>query len=294
MQKIDGLSMGGCWSLCLPAKAGAAQARALVQEALDRVEGQMSAWRPDSILCRVNEAPLGTWVDLPAEMAAVTAAGLALMREVPGSFSVLMGGAAAREGFQPGRARPTSADPGAVEFDRHRIRRLADVTLDLNAIAKGFAADLAVETLVRAGFDHLLLDVAGDIRAHGPHPDSSPWTIAMELPIPDRIVPARLLPLAFGAVATSGGYRRVRGAASHLIDPATGRRRVATDASVAVIADTALQADGWATAMAILGPERGLALAEDRDLPVTFITPTSDGFVERGSPAMARLLRDDL
>jgi thiamine biosynthesis lipoprotein len=294
MQRIDGLSMGGGWSLWLPAVAGAAQARGLVQEVLDRVEGQMSAWRPESVLCRVNEAPLGTWVDLPAEMAAVAAAGLALMRAAPGSFSVLMGGAAAREGFQPGRARPTSADPGAVEFDGHRIRRLADVALDLNAIAKGFAADLAVETLVRAGFDHLLLEVAGDIRAHGPRPDRSPWNIALELPIPDRSVPARLIPLAGGAVATSGGYRRARGAASHLIDPATGQPREATDASVAVVADTALQADGWATVMAILGPERGLALAEDRRLPAVFIAPAAGGFVERGSAAMARLLGQDL
>jgi thiamine biosynthesis lipoprotein len=262
----------------------------MVQEVLDRVEGQMSAWRPDSVLCQVNAAPLGTWVDLPAEMAAVTAAGLALMREVPGSFSLLLGGAAAREGFQPGRVRLSSAEPGAVEFDGYRIRRLADVALDLNAIAKGFAADLAVETLVRSGFDHLLLEVAGDIRAHEGRPDGLPWTVALELPIPDRIVPARLLPLAGGAVATSGGYRRVRGAVSHLIDPAAGQPRAATEASVAVVADTALQADGWATVMAILGPEHGLALAEDCDLPVVFIASTADGFVERGSPAMARLL----
>lgn len=293
MQKIDGLSMGGCWSLCLPAGADAMLARALVQGALDGVEAQMSAWRVGSVLNRVNAAPLGAWVDLPPEMAAVTSAGLALMAEAPGVFSVLLGGVSARHGFVPGAPCGFSSTPEAVEFDGIRLRRLADVALDLNAIAKGFAADLAVATLVRAGFGHLLIEIAGDIRAHGPRPDGRPWTVALELPLADRMVPARLIPLIGGAVATSGGYRRAKGAASHLIHPATGAPMGAGDASVAVVADTAMQADGWATVMAVLGPEKGLALAERRGLPVAFIEPVEDGFVERGSPVMARLIEGE-
>lgn len=294
LQKIEGLSMGGNWSLCLPVTADAVYARAIAQGALDRIEAQMSAWRPDSVLNRVNDAALGEWVALPPEMAAVTAAGLALMTTAPGAFSILLGGAAVRAGFQPGRARPSSADPAYVELDGQRLRRHADVALDLNAIAKGFAADLAVECLVRAGFANLLIEIAGDVRAHGPRPDGTPWTVALELPVPDRVIPARLLPLKGGAIATSGGYRRARGAASHLIDPTTGLSRAADDASVAVVADTALQADGWATVMAILGPDRGLELAAHRGLPVAFIEPSEGGFVERGSPAMTRLVRGTL
>lgn len=101
---------------------------------------------------------------------------------------------------------------------------------------------------------------------------------------------ARLIPLAGGAVATSGGYRRARGAASHLIDPMTGVPMAAGAASVAAIADTALQADGWATVMAVLGPDRGLAIANARGLPVAFIEPADGSFVARGSEVMGRLL----
>lgn len=349
LRRIGGLSMGGTWSLVLPAAADAAVARAVVQGVLDRVEAQMSAWRASSDLSRVNATPPGVWVDLPPEMAAVTAAGLALMAEAPGAFSVLLGRAAVAHGFQPGRAgqggvdddaaplrgAPTelsrsegetaegcpgrevgaamapvregsargsatgagaapaglaAPDPAAVELDGRRLRRRADVALDLNALAKGFAADLAVAALARAGIGAVLLEVAGDLRAGGPRPDGQPWGVAVELPIPGRIVPARLIPLGAGAVATSGGYRRARGAASHLIDPQTGAPCPAAGASVAVVAETGLQADGWATVMAVLGPERGLRLAAARGLPVLFLEPDAEGFVERGSPAMARLL----
>lgn len=60
--------------------------------------------------------------------------------------------------------------------------------------------------------------------------------------------------------------------------------------TVAVIADTALQADGWATVMAVLGSDKGLEIANARSLPVAFIEPADGGFVERGSAVMGRLL----
>lgn len=280
--------MGGTWSAMLPPQSYIGNARGLIQAALDRVEDQMSAWRPQSILCRINAAPVGTWVDLPPETAAVVGAGLGLMAEMPGVFSILMGGASAREGFIPGRDCTIASDPAAVEFDGQRLRRLEDVALDLNALAKGYAVDLAVETLRANDHENFLIEAAGDVRCEGSRPDGEPWSVAMELPIPDRIVPAQHFPLANEAIATSGGYRRAQGDRSHLIVPQTGAPLSSASASVAVIADTALQADGWATVMSILGPVAGLAEAERRGLPVVFIVPDLPaGFVERGSSAMS-------
>lgn len=291
VEQIEGRSMGGLWSALLSADADCRRATGLVQAALDRVEDQMSAWRPSSVLCRINAAPLGAWTDLPAETAAVIGAGLGLMAEMPGVFSILMGGASAREGFHPGRPCAISAGPDAVAFDGRRLCRLADVALDLNAIAKGYAVDLAAETLRAEGYSAFLVEAAGDIRCEGLRPDGTPWTVAMELPIPDRIVPASRFPLSGEAIATSGGYRRSRDGRSHLISPDTGEPMSAANASVAVIADTALQADGWATVMSILGPDKGLCEAERRGLSVAFIAPAPPhGFAEYGSPAMAARL----
>lgn len=288
MEKIEGLSMGSAWSAILPPRSDMVRARGLIQAALDRVEDQMSAWKPHSVLCAVNAAPLGAWVELPPETAAVVGAGLGLMAEMPGVFSILMGGASVREGFVPGRECAISSDPDAVEFDGRCLRRVGDVAIDLNALAKGYAVDLAVETLRADGYDDFLIEVAGDIRCEGSHPDGGPWSVAMELPVPDRIIPAQHFPLSGEAIATSGGYRRAKAERSHLIVPQTGEPLPAASASVAVIADTAMQADGWATVMSILGPVAGLAEAERRGLCIAFMVPNfPEEFVERGSAAMS-------
>ena len=100
---IEGLSMGGTWRLRLPAAspAGAAQ---IAQSALDLVDAQMSAWRPGSNCANQVTGPVGDWVQVPQETAFVISAGQALMRKAGSAFSILMGGAQAREGFVPGRA----------------------------------------------------------------------------------------------------------------------------------------------------------------------------------------------
>lgn len=280
--------MGGTWSAVLSTRSDAAHAKGLIHAAFDRVERQMSAWEPRSVLCAINDAPLGVWVDLPPETAAVVGAGLGLMAEMPNVFSILLGGASAREGFVPGRNCAISANPEAVEFDGQRVRRIEDVAIDLNALAKGYAVDLAVETLRANGHDNFLVEAAGDIRCEGSHPDGGPWFAAMELPIPDRIIPAQHFPLSGEAIATSGGYRRTKGDRSHLIVPHTGTPLSAGSGSVAVIADTAVQADGWATVMSILGPAAGLIEAERRGLCVAYIVPEHpEGFVEHGSSTMS-------
>lgn len=284
-----GQTMGGRWSLRQPRHD--TDGHSVVQAILDLVEAQMSLWRPASPICWLNAAPVGQWVDLPGELAFVIGAGLDLMRQVPGDFSILMGGVAAAGGFQPGPARQGSADPADLELNGSRARRRADIGVDVNALAKGFAADLAAHGLAERGCRNFLFEVAGDIAARGQRPDGLPWTVAMELPVPGRSIPARLIPVLAGGIATSGGYRRARGCASHLIRADTGQALPATAASVAVCAPSAMEAEGWSTALAVMGPARGLAFAASRGLACTFIEPDPpSGFRESGSPAMAALL----
>jgi len=291
MKKFGGLSMGGHWSAVLHPAADVERAQELVQGALDRIEETMSAWKPDSVLCHINAAPIGQWVALPKEIANVIGAGLGLMIEMQDVFSILLGGASAKHGFVPGEERQITGNIDAVEFDGQRLRRLEDVTLDLNAIAKGYAVDMAYETLCANGYNNFLIEVAGDIRCNGLRPGNIPWNVTMELPVPDRIIPALNIPLEGEAIATSGSYRRTNDAYSHLISPKTGLPLPADGNSVAVIADTAMQADGWATVMSILGQEAGLIEAEKRGLPVVFIErDLPHGFVERGSTAMGHRL----
>ena len=88
-------------------------------------------------------------------------------------------------------------------------------------------------------------------------------------------------------MATSGGYRDFRGAAgeeegrfwTHILDPRTGRPVERRAGSVTVLADSCLEADAWATALYVLGPDEGLELAEQRGIPALFLTASPDGTV---------------
>jgi FAD:protein FMN transferase len=299
---LEGLTMGGTWRLRL-AHAGndgvQSQIRLMVQSTLDLVDNQMSAWKPASDLNAMNAAPLGQWLRLSHEIVTVIASGLAMMAKTDGRFSICLGGASARQGFIPGRICGIgSAQSIEVDATTCHARRIADVAVDLNALAKGFAADLVAAKLRHQGHRHFLIEVAGDIYAQGRRPDGLPWTVALELPVPGRIIPARFLRLADGTMGeglcTSGGYRRYKGDQSHLISPQSGAPLSVKIGAIAVYAASAIQADALATALAVMGPKDGLAFAARENLAAVWITPTDDGFIEQGSPAMERRLQAPL
>ena len=138
------------------------------------------------------------------------------------------------------------------------VRLLRPLALDLGAVAKGLAIDLAAQEL--QGLPGFVVNAGGDIVARGSNPDGEPWKIGIRHPRQhDELIAS--LSITDAAVCTSGGYERPQSGddGHHIIDPATGRS--ATDAlSVTVIAPTAVVADALSTAAFVLGPESGIAL----------------------------------
>jgi thiamine biosynthesis lipoprotein len=119
------------------------------------------------------------------------------------------------------------------------------------------------------------------MRATGLRPDFEPLTIAVEAPDPERRAPHSILALQDAAVATSGDYRHwveVQGRRlSHTMDPRRGAPLIAPPASVTVVARTCAEADAWATALMVLGPDRGAALARKRGLDALFLLRDDEG-----------------
>ena len=113
----------------------------------------------------------------------------------------------------------------------------------------------------------------------------SPWTIAVEAPDRDRRAPHSILTLQDAAVATSGDYRHwvtVQGRhLSHTMDPARGAPLLAPPASVTVIAPTCAMADAWATALMVLGADRGARRARQTGLDALFLCRDDAGDVQR-------------
>jgi thiamine biosynthesis lipoprotein len=144
--------------------------------------------------------------------------------------------------------------------------------VDLGGIAKGYAIDKAVEAMQKAGATGGMVDIGGDIRCFGlPSAGQSVWRIGLQDPDKakdgfDTGTPLLVLHLTDAAVATSGGYRRfarIQGEKySHIINRLTGAAAKGLS-SVTVISRSAIDADALATAVDVMGTEKGLALIEE-------------------------------
>jgi thiamine biosynthesis lipoprotein len=154
--------------------------------------------------------------------------------------------------------------------------RKKGMLLDLGGIAKGYAADLAVQSLKQQGIRAGLVAVAGDIRAFGLKPDNKPWVVGIKNPrqegSADEII-ARVT-LSGEAISTSGDYERyfiMDGQRfHHLLIPATGYPANSCQ-SVSVIADQGFKTDAFSTALFILGADKGLELAKQMGIDALIV-----------------------
>lgn len=234
----------------------ARQALALAPD-VERVCSRFDATSELSQLCATVHTPVAA-SPLLFELVALA---LAVAESSDGAFDPTVGRAMAAAGFdrawESGEKRPLPAPSSAtwrdVQLDRHAhtITLSAPLTLDLGAIAKGFAVDL-ITTAVDSALT-CSIHAGGDVRCRGPHPDTRAWRIGIRDPLQTDALVATAH-ITDGAVCTSGGYERPSSTGGHhLLDPRTGE--VARGyASVSVAAPTAVIADGLATAAFILGP----------------------------------------
>lgn len=292
---LNGPTMGTRWSALFFAGAelDTGPVQAALQIAVDRVDEQMSSWKPDSNLMRLNRAPVGEWVDVPADLAHVLELGLSVGRASGGAFDIGMGDAVRAWGFGPDGA-DAQAIRGAMAAVRHpahdvlhldgrRVRKAAPIQIDLNGIAKGHGTDRLAEVLLGFGIDAALVGIDGEMRALGLRPDGQPWAIAIETPDPDRRAAQSILSLQDAAVATSGDYRHwvtvQDRRLSHTMDPRRGAPLLFSPASVTVVARTCALADAWATALMVAGPETGAQLAASHGLDALFLLRNDTGKV---------------
>jgi thiamine biosynthesis lipoprotein len=262
-----------------PDSAAALAAVAAAGRAVFRVDSLMSTWKPESEISRLNAAAgAGTWVPLSAETLQVLLASAAVARASGGAFDVTVGPLMHAWGFrggEPGLPAAPAFDSARALVGQHyleidsagaraRLNR-AGAAVDLGAIAKGYALDLAGAAMRRAGAGAGLVDLGGNVLAFGPPPGGrKQWTVGILDPRDPAGTIGRIR-LREGSVATSGDYEQFFEAGgvrySHIMDPRTGAPARGT-LQVTVAAPTGLQADGLSTALFVLGPDAGRALLE--------------------------------
>ncbi|MGB6241898.1 MAG: FAD:protein FMN transferase [Castellaniella sp.] len=305
--------MGTRWSARYQAAPGLdhdALSRDLAQ-AVAMVDAQMSPWKPGSDLMRLNRAEQQQWVELPEAMLKVLTRARDIGALSGGAFDAAVGGLVNAWGFG---ATVDTPDPVAirlaaakhypahlwldVDLAQGRARKRAPLTLDLCGIAKGYAVDRMARVMADHGVAHALLSLDGELRACGGRADGRPWAVALESPQDGRRAAHGVIDLADLAVATSGDYRHwVQAGSERLAHTMDGRQAAPVRnplASVTVLAATCMDADAWATALLVAGPDEGPALALRQGLDALFLVRRVGRLVEFGVGRFALIQTADL
>jgi thiamine biosynthesis lipoprotein len=218
---------------------------------------------------------------------------LRVAEETDGAFDPTVGGRMEANGFdrdhRTGARVESAIDRDArvsyrdVHLDRERqtIRLQRPLVLDLGAVAKGLAVDMAAREL--RGCRDFAIDAGGDLYLSGCNPEGMPWAVGIRHPREEGLLDT--LRVTDAAVCTSGDYERHGRAASthHILDPRTGES-AAVAASATVIAPTAMVADALATAAFVLGPEHGIRLLARLGVEGLIVTPAAVRFQTAGWP----------
>jgi FAD:protein FMN transferase len=309
---FEGATMGTTYTVKVVSPAMNEAERAATHEAvrtaLDAVDQSMSTYKVDSELSRFNRARDGQ----PFRFSLATMRVFELARDVSeassGAFDVTVGPLVNAWGFGPSKQiqPPTDAEIASLR-ERVGYRKLLidakaqtvtkarpDIYADLSAIAKGFGVDEAARALDARELGNYMVEVGGEVRVKGHNAAGKPWQVGIERP--DATPQQAFLVVAMTdlAMATSGDYRNYfeqdGRRYSHEIDPTTGYPIRHHLASVTVLAPECALADAYATALMVLGPDKGYALAAKKGLAAYFIVRRSDGgFEERQTPAFAAL-----
>jgi thiamine biosynthesis lipoprotein len=311
LRVFGGFTMGTTYAVKLyvpgATEARVAGARSAVADALDAIVARMSTFDAASELSRFN-AHAST---APFAVSPETLRVFAIAREVSeasgGAFDVTVAPAVNAWGFGPDKQRRIPAGDAqraartaigyrglALDAPARTVAKgNAATAADFSGIAKGWGVDAAAKTLGDLGFERYMVEISGEIRTRGLNADGRPWQIGIEQPDAARQRARLIVPLSDRAISTSGDYRiffeQDGRRYCHEIDPSTGAPTAHALASVSVVADDSTHADAWATALYVLGPERGPSLAAARGLAAHFIVRGAEGFADVSTPAFAAL-----
>jgi len=263
-----------------------------------RIDSLMSLHRADSELSKLNATAAQQPVVVSPDLFLVISNALQIAHETDGAFDPTVAPLTKLWGFLWKDHRlPTDSELALVlphvnyklvEFDpQHRTVHFKTngVSLDLNAIAKGYAVDCAMNKLCSLGITNAMVRAGGDLRVVGAPPGQNAWPIQIE--DPTKHAKRRTLKLRDAALSTSGSYENYFLANgkrySHILNPRTGQP-VEDVVSCSVIAPTCMQSDAWATALFVLGPETALR-DFGRRFPILFGLTNDDQIRWRESSA---------
>jgi len=278
---------------------------------LKRFDSSVSTYKPNSIISRLNNNDTTARADEIFRKVFLRA--MEVSSATNGAFDITVGPLVNAWGFGFG---------SRLKIDRHivdsllplvgysRVKLSGDkmlkadsrIRIDFNAIAQGYAVDVLSDFLKSKGITDYLVDIGGEVFAHGTKKDHSRWTVGIEKPSAqagDEPEVQALVDLQDHAISTSGNYRKyfeedgIR--YSHTIDPATGYPVRHALLSVSVLASDCMTADAYATAFMVMGLEKACSfLDKQEELEAYFIYSDPKGIMKiYATPGFDSILRKD-
>ena len=288
---VNGATMGTNYNVVVVPKTASpteSKIRKAINDALAQVNGAMSNWDANSEISRFNAHQGTEEVPISKELAEVMQASEMVHHASDGRFDTTMGPLIETWGFgAPGKrsmpnevqietAKVRSGHSNTLHVDSRSIsKKLNSAQVNLAAIGKGYGADHIARALEDIGITDYMVEIGGDLYASGRNQNNKSWQIGIETPeASDRTV-LEVIGVSNLGMASSGDYRnyfeRDGKRCSHVIDPVTGHPITHKTAAATVLADNAMLADAWATAMLTLGRDRGMEIAEQQGIAVMFV-----------------------
>jgi thiamine biosynthesis lipoprotein len=274
---------------------------------LKQVNLQMSTYIEDSEISRFNRYKKTEWFPISVNFATVLKHSLQISSQSAGAFDITVGPLVNLWGFGPTGRPDTIPDELMIEknlslvgYQNLELRQnpaalkkyIPDLNIDLSAIAKGFCVDKVAEYLDSLEQNNYMIEIGGEIRTRGKNHQNSLWRIGIQSPDKQQVY--KVIRLLNNSMATSGDYMNyfekdgIR--YSHTIDPETGRPVFHNLASVTVIHKSCMIADALATAINVMGEEKGFDFAIQQELSIFMLVRNDKGVIEKVTPSFKKYL----
>jgi thiamine biosynthesis lipoprotein len=302
----SGAIMGTSFSIKasqLPKGVEVKQLQKLIKTRLDEINQSMSTYLDDSELSLINNNHTLQKQGVSVELFKVLSTAKKVSKKSAGAFDITIGPLVNLWGFgsdgmrfkAPNKIKiqellaKTGDNYYLLNQEKLSIQKIqANLSLDLSALAKGYAVDEAALVLEQQGIHDYMVEIGGELRLKGSNSQGNKWRIAVEKPTINKRELHKVLAITNTAMATSGDYRNFfeqdGQRFSHTIDPRTGYPVTHKLASVTVLHASSMVADAWATALMVLGSEQGYKIAEQEQLAAFFIIKKQQGFAELATP----------
>lgn len=301
----SGSTMGTSYSVKVYAEDDSAldydALRVEVDGELRRVNDEMSTYLKSSQISQFNNSTSTDWFQVSQSFAEVVAYAQEVATLTGGAFDVTVGTLVNAWNFGPTERSdsiPTNEkirelksmigyEKLSVRLDPPAIKKsIPGLQIDLSAIAKGHGVDRVVDKLGQLGLTNVFVEIGGEVRTVGMKGNQA-WKVGIQVPDAAADQFDIAYELTDQAMATSGDYRNyfeIDGKRySHTIDPRSGRPIEHDLASVSIVSDRCMKSDAWATAINVLGEDKGLEIATQEGVSALLVSRGEDGFWRMGT-----------